>query len=223
MHLFSGANMNRFFAAIFFAAIALGVVAPSAWAQYRADPEKVLAEEFGWTIQDLTKLSANKGFFSRNEPYQGFNCLEKARYLPKTDQEKMNWKVGTFVCRTIDRQQGEDVSAYMTLHWVNQSVVNPLGRQYVLDRISESMSGSRAAEGFSNKIVETREVEKIKVHLIEHQLPWSSSPFYGALLEFTHKDVLYFLSLQNALNAPKINKKPWDLAPDVARRITFLE
>lgn len=215
--------MNRFFVASFLTAFLLCLVNPCTGAQYRSDPEKVLAEEFGWTIQDLTKLSANKGFFSRNEPYQGFNCFNKARYLPKTEQEKKDWKAGTYVCQTTDRRQGEDISAWMSLHWVNPLVENPLGREYIINLMSRGMAGDRAAEGFSQKIVETKEIGKIKVHLIEHQLPWSSSPFYSALLEFTHKDFTYFLSLRNALNASKINKEPWKFAPDVARRIKFLE
>ena len=39
--------MNRAFTAIL---VVLILVPAGAWAQVRADPEKVLAEEFGWTI-----------------------------------------------------------------------------------------------------------------------------------------------------------------------------
>ena len=203
--------------------VVLVLVPAGAWAQVRADPEKVLAEEFGWTIQDLTKLSANKGFFMRNEPYQGFNCRERGRYLPKTDQERKTWKAGTYVCSTADRGQGENISAFMALHWLNPSAEKPLGREYILNRISQGMAGARAEEGTSQKIVETQEVDRVTVHLIEHSLPSSSWPFFGATLEFTHKGFWYFLWLGNATSPDKTNKKPWELAPEVARRIQFLE
>ena len=99
-------------------------------------------------------------------------------------------------------------------------ILSGLSANPMWDRHSQSHMTPAIGWGF---LSQSKEIGKIKVHLIKHQLPWSSSLFYSALLEFTHEDFTYFLSLRNALNVDKINKKPWEFALDVARCIRFLE
>lgn len=202
------------------------VLGTAAFAQGNRDnPEQVLKEEFGWTIKDLTRMSTDRaGLFSpRKEPYQGFNCVANARYLPKTEEQKSGWRFSHSVCRTSDRWRNENIGAFLELGWASLSVEKPETTNDFIEARGKGMAGTSAKEGFSYRIVESKTVENIRIDLVEYFLPFSNRPFYGAAASFEHRGYRYVLIAANALSANAITKKPWEVIDEIAQRIVFFD
>jgi hypothetical protein len=138
----------KFFKLLLLLIVGVSISLAASAQKFRDNPEQVLSDEFGWTIKDLTRLSSDAGglFSSRKEPFQGFKCAADSRYLPKTDEQKKAWRIGSSVCRTSDRKRNENIGAYLVINWGNLGVEKPPTVEDFIDERGKQMSGDAAKE-----------------------------------------------------------------------------
>lgn len=158
-------------------------------------PEKFMLDNYGWTISNL---DSERGWGGR---YKNFVCHDDRLSPPANADESAKRRFGV-QCQS-KRINRENLGAMIFVTWANPNHTRPFTDQAMLDYSANQMAGNVNERNAEPKCV-SEDIEaagkNLRIYDCDMFLPFGT--FHASMLQFQHREIVYFIRVQNASNTP---------------------